>query len=221
MNRDLPVTSEPPRRSGQLAGAVAIVASAGGIPALMSLLSSLPNTFPLPIFVAQHLTRGPSALDGILGRHTALSVGWAVHGEEARRGHVYVVPPGMRLSVTAAGLEVSQLAPPASSWLAAADHLVTSVAGLYGAHSIGIVLSGMVATGMTGLRAIKACGGFAIAQDRTSSEYFEMPAAAIDFAKAEIVMPPQRIADVLKIIAQCWQAESASSDQTDRSAGAA
>jgi len=79
------------------------------------------------------------------------------------------------------------------------------VAAIYGARGIGIVLSGMMPTGVKGLRALKACGGFALAQDRTSSGWFEMPSAAIDFAKAEIVMPPERMASVLTIIAQSWQ----------------
>jgi chemotaxis response regulator CheB len=59
--------------------------------------------------------------------------------------------------------------------------------------------------GIEGLRAVKACGGFATAQDRTSSEWFEMLSAAIDLAKAEIVMPPRRMASMLNIIAEWWQ----------------
>jgi two-component system chemotaxis response regulator CheB len=117
---------------------------------------------------------------------------------------VYLVPPGMRLRIAAAGFDVSQLAPASSSWLASSDHLIESVAALYGPRSIGIALSGAMAAGVSGLLAIKARGGFASAQDRTSSRFFEMPSAAIDFAKAEIVMPPQRIANVLQIIAQEW-----------------
>jgi two-component system, chemotaxis family, protein-glutamate methylesterase/glutaminase len=205
MSQDLLVTCEPSHRPSQLAGAVAIVASAGGIPALVSLLGSLPYTFPLPIFVAQHLARGPSGLDIILGRYCPLSVTWAVHGNQPRKGQVYLVPPGMRLSIAAAGFHVSRLAPSSSSWLASGDHLISSVAVLYGARSIGIVLSGTMQAGIEGLRAVKACGGFAIAQDRTSSEWFEMPSAAIDLAKAEIVMPPQRMASMLNIIAEWWQ----------------
>jgi hypothetical protein len=42
--------------------------------------------------------------------------------------------------------------------------------------------------------------GLTMAQDRLSSEFFEMPSAAIDFAKPE-VMAPERMAGVLKIIA--------------------
>src|SRR5690242_3784540 len=117
MNQLLSVTDGPPHRSGGARGAVALVASAGGIRALIALLRSLPDKFPLPIFVAQHLRRGPSGLDKILGWHCALSVGWAVDGARPREGHVYLVPPGMRLRISAAGFHVSQLGPASSSWL--------------------------------------------------------------------------------------------------------
>jgi len=108
----------------------------------------------------------------------------------------------MRLAVTAAGFQLSPLAAGSFSWLAPGDHLIHSVVALYGARSIGIALSGAMPAGVNGLRAIKACGGFAMAQDRVSSGWFEMPSAAIDFAKAEIVLPPERLASVLNIIAE-------------------
>ena len=56
------------------------------------------------------------------------------------------------------------------------------------------------------VRMLALCGASALsAQDRVSSGRFEMPAAAIDFAKAEIVMTPERIAVVPNIIAESWQ----------------
>ena len=210
MSQHLSVTSARPSRSDQPIGAVGIVASAGGIRALQALLSSLPDTFPLPIFVAQHLPRSPSMLDRVLGWRCALNVAWATEGGRPREGHVYLAPPGMRLRITATGFELLPLGTASSTWLASGDDLINSVAALYGARTIGIALSGMMPAGVNGLRAVKACGGFAIAQDRTSAEWFEMPSAAIDFAKAEIVMPPHRMASALDIIAQGWQAESTS-----------
>jgi hypothetical protein len=36
-------------------------------------------------------------------------------------------------------------------------------------------------------------------------EMFEMPSAAIDFGKAEIVASPKRMAAIIEIIAQQWQ----------------
>jgi two-component system, chemotaxis family, protein-glutamate methylesterase/glutaminase len=204
MNPIASVTAKNPQSSGWPAGAVAIIASAGGIPALVSLLSALPETFPLPIFVAQHLPRYGSILDAVLSWRSRLNVSWAVRAGQPLGGCVYLVPPGMRLAVTALGFELSPLAPGSASWLGCGDHLINSLVALYGSRSVGVVLSGMLPAGVGGLRAIKACGGFAMAQDRISSDHFDMPAAAIDFGKAEIVMPPERLAFALTIIAEAW-----------------
>jgi two-component system chemotaxis response regulator CheB len=204
MNPIACLTPQRSQSSAPLAGAVAIAASAGGIPALITLLGSLPNTFPLPIFIAQHLPRGASVLDQLLSRYSALDVSWAVQAGQPVPGHVYLVPPGTCLAVTAQGFELLPLGPKASSWLICADRLIDSMTDLYGAHCIGIVLSGALSVGVKGLRAITARGGFVMAQDRASSGCFDMPAAAIDFGKADIVMPPERLAFVLNLIAQSW-----------------
>jgi two-component system, chemotaxis family, protein-glutamate methylesterase/glutaminase len=81
------------------------------------------------------------------------------------------------------------------------------MAAIYGSRTVGVVLSGMLSAGVRGLRAVRACGGFAMAQVRGSSGCFDMPSAAIDFGKAEIVLPPERLALALTIIAEEWRSE--------------
>jgi two-component system chemotaxis response regulator CheB len=207
MNSIVSVTPKHAQRSTPPLGAVAIIASAGGIRALISLLRFLPNDFPLPILVAQHLPLSVnSILPTVLSRHSFLNVSWAAEGGQALGGRAYLAPPGMSLAVTASGFELSPLAPRSSSWLGSGDHLMKSLVTAYGSRSIGIVLSGMLPAGVDGMRAIKACGGFTMAQDRISSECFDMPAAAIDFGKAEFVMSPQHMASALSIIAEGWGA---------------
>ena len=207
MNSITSVTPGEPSAFPPPAGAVAIVASAGGIPALISLLRSLPDTFSLPVLVAQHVSPSRSILPTLLSWHSSLAVTWAAEADQPLGGHVYLVPPRMRLAVTAAGFELSALAPGSSSWLGCGDHLMKSLVAIYGPRAVGIVLSGMLPAGVDGMRAIKACGGFTMAQDRISSDYFDMPAAAIDFGKAELVMSPPRMASALGIIAEGWRCE--------------
>ena len=206
-----PITSVIPEhraRSERPAGAAAIIASAGGIPALIALLQSLQSAFPLPIVVVQHLPRFESRLDAVLSRHSALHVSWAAEGARPQAGGVYLAPPRMRLAVTAAGFALSPLSQSASSWLGCGDHLIESLVALYGSRTIGVVLSGALPAGIAGLRTISACGGYIMAQDRSSSGWFDMPAAAIDFGKADIVLPPQRLAMALNIIAGSWREEA-------------
>jgi two-component system chemotaxis response regulator CheB len=183
-------------------GAVAIIGSAGGIPALIDLLAMLPVYFPLPIIVAQHLSRDvPSILPKILARHTHLPVKWAEDDEHPRPGIVYVLPPGCQLHIQAGRFLISPLAPSPKSWLACPSILLKSLAQCYGEAAVGIVLSGVLPVGISGLRAIQAKGGVTIAQDEVSSSHFDMPRSAIDLGKVDIVLPPERIAEALAVLA--------------------
>src|SRR5690242_16657271 len=87
-------------------GVVAIAAWAGGISALIALLRQLTAAFPLPIVVAQHLSRRASNLDWVLSCNCRLKVSWATNGERPNAGQVYLVPPGMLVEMTATGLNV-------------------------------------------------------------------------------------------------------------------
>jgi chemotaxis response regulator CheB len=209
MNQPVSLTAQFAFRSDQPIGAVAIIASAGGIQALITLLRHLPATFALPIFVAQHLPPRASNLDAVLSWHSSLNVRWALEGDEPHGGCVYLVPPGMCLGVMASGFQLAPLGVRSSSWLASGDHLINSMVAIYGARSIGIVLSGMLPAGVNGMRTIKAFGGFTLAQDRLSSSNFDMPAAAIDFGKAEIVTSPKSMAVALSVIADSWRGDMA------------
>lgn len=190
---------------GSSLGAIAVVASAGGIPALIELLSGLEETFPLPIFVAQHLPRLPSQLDLILSRKCRLPVQWAQQGKYDRSKGVHLAYPGTSLRLTPRGIEIDVLALPPASWLASGDRMIESMVALFGSRSIAIVLSGMLPAGVEGIRAVRWGGGITMAQDRVSAINFEMPSAAIDFGRAEIVCSPSQMAKVLTLIAQDWQ----------------
>jgi chemotaxis response regulator CheB len=195
-----PIISTPPavRRS-----AVAIIGSAGGIPALIELLAFLPSSFPFPIIVAQHLSPSlPSVLPGILARRTGLAVKWAEPEERPCGGIVYVVPPGRQLEIRADGFAISALPLYSRGWLVCPDRLLCSLAECYGAGAVGIVLSGMLAAGIVGLRAIRRRGGIIIAQSGRSSRFFDMPVGAIDLGKAELVLSPARIAEALVIFSE-------------------
>lgn len=56
---------------------------------------------------------------------------------------------------------------------------------LYGGKAIGIVLSGMLAAGVRGLRAIRR-HGLVLAESASSAAHFSMPMSAIDLGKAGI-----------------------------------
>lgn len=184
--------------------AVAIGGSAGGIPALLILLALLPPGFPLPILVVQHLpTALPSRLPAVLGRSTALSVKWAEHAERLRPHTVYIAPPDRHLLVGPDERVVLSSARRGSGlWRPGVDLLFESAAEVWGEALVAIVLSGMMWDGAKGIAVVARRGGITIVQDEASASHFEMPSAALDLGRADIVMSPRRIAEVLRVLTE-------------------
>ena len=121
-----------------------------------------------------------------------LSIDEAEDGDALVHGRVYVAPGGRHMSMceTAAGPRiVLDTSPPLWGVRPAADVLFRSAAKVFGASTVGVVLTGMGRDGADGTRAILEAGGRAVAQDRETSTIFSMPQAAIELGGAKLVLP--------------------------------
>lgn len=184
----LPAPSAPhPRPPYDL---VAIVASAGGVQAIGTILASLPADFPVPIALVQH--RGsdkPEAFACVLSRHSRLPVKLAEAGEPLRPGLVYVAVPTLHLVVqkdrTLALVDGHRV----RHVLSSANPLFESAAKVLGNRVIGVVLTGYDSDGTDGVQAIHEAGGIVLAQDRLTSQAFAMPGSAIETGAVDRVLP--------------------------------
>ncbi len=182
---------------------VAFGSSAGGLPALIAILSRLPEGLPLPVVVVQHLDRRHrSLLAEILDRRCALQVKDAEAGERVKRGVVYTAPPDRHLLVDHAGVleltrtELVHFVRPS------VDLLFESVAASFRERAIAVVLSGTGTDGAMGVRAVKRMSGTVIAQDRETAAFFGMPGAAIGTGAVDFVLPLNEIAPALVTLIQ-------------------
>ncbi|MCX7669178.1 MAG: chemotaxis-specific protein-glutamate methyltransferase CheB [Anaerolineae bacterium] len=191
-----------PARAGRTFSVLAMGASTGGPAALNAILRDLPAGFPLPVLVVQHMTIGFTAgLVAWLQLESRLPIKIAEEGEYLRPGTVYVAPDDTHLVVAARGIVGLSKAPPVSHVRPSATVLFESVARIYGADAIGVLLTGMGDDGAAGLRAMRERGAATIAQDEATSAVYGMPKAAVDLGAADQVLPlPQISGAILALV---------------------
>lgn len=181
-------------QAAQAIDIVALVASAGGLAALSTVLQGLPPDLPAAIVVQQHLGGQGSILVQLLRRRTDAPVEWAVSGQRIEPGQVTVCPPLKRLELFPDG--TCMLHDASSALELPHDALLTAVADSFGARALAVVLTGFGRDGAAGVVALKAAGGIAIAQCEDTAEASGMPLAAAE-AGADVVLPLHEIAGVI------------------------
>ncbi|RZA17568.1 MAG: chemotaxis protein CheB, partial [Lysobacteraceae bacterium] len=177
---------------------VGIGASTGGPAVLQTILAELPREFELPVLVVQHIARGflPGMADW-LRQTSGLKVQIAAAGLLPQPGHVYLAPDDLHLGVDGAGrLQLSRAAPE-SGLRPSVACLFRSLAQVYGADAIGVLLTGMGKDGAADLKVMKDRGAVTIVQDSASSVVHGMPGEAIALGAATHVLPADRIAAML------------------------
>ncbi len=203
---DLLATSDGPaagpRRATVMAprpfDAIAIGASTGGIHALASLLAQVPSHMKQPIFITQHLPPSFSPFFAAqVGTSARRPCGIATERSAVRDGEVLIAPGDAHLLVTAMpnGRICTRLSqePAPTGNEPSVDPMFASMAAVYGARLLAIVLSGMGRDGLEGARAVRAAGGTIVVQDRESSVVWGMPGAVTAAGLADAVLAPHEI----------------------------
>jgi len=176
---------------------VVLGASAGGVEALSTVVGALPADFPAAVFVVLHVAPAAiSLLPEILGRVSALPVRHAADGARIEPTNIYVAPPDHHLVVEPGLMRVTE-GPSEHRARPALDPLFRSAADAYGPCVVGVVLSGMLDDGATGLQAIKRCGGATIVQDPDDAMFRGMPANAVRLGAPDHVVPATGVAPLL------------------------
>lgn len=193
--------SLPPAPAAGRPEIVAMGASTGGPAALRAILAELPATFPLPIVAVQHMT--PGFVGGFaewLGESCSLPVRLARPGAQLVPG-VFIAPDDRHLLIGSGRRLELAAGPPCNGVRPSIDVLFESVAAVYGARAVGVLLTGMGRDGAKELHGMRNCGAVTIAQDRATSIVYGMPAAAVELGAATFSLNPAQIAALLPALA--------------------
>ena len=176
---------------------IVIGASAGGVQALITLVAVLPKDLPAAVFIVLHVPADtPSLLPRILSRDSRIPVAHAVDGDEIVHGKVYVAPPDHHLLIENGCVRLVR-GPKENLHRPSIDALFRSAARWAGPRVIGVILTGALDDGRTGMKAVKQRGGIAIVQDPLEAPFPSMPLSVMHDTRVDYSLSIREIAPLL------------------------
>ena len=177
---------------------VGIGTSAGGLEAIESFFSTMPENTGMAIVVIQHLSPShKSYMVELLGRRTKLPVQIAEQDMKLQPDNVYLIPISTNLIVKDGAFDLTTQDRSTGAPHYPIDIFFESLAKYAGDKGVGIVLSGTGSDGSRGLRSIKEVGGLALVQDPESAQFDGMPKNAINAILVDQILKPALMPEVL------------------------
>jgi two-component system CheB/CheR fusion protein len=179
---------------------VGIGGSAGGLESVIRFFEQMPTAEGMAFVVILHLSpKHKSSAAEILQRATAMPVRQVNQSMPVEANHVYVIPPGVTLTMNDGHLRVTPNEQIAGRHMAI-DVFFRTMAEVHQARAVCIVMSGTGSDGAVGLTSVKEYGGIAIAQTPEDAAHDGMPRAAIATGAVDFVLPaadmPERLVDI-------------------------
>jgi two-component system CheB/CheR fusion protein len=176
---------------------VGIGASAGGLDAVRSFLQALPAKSGMAYVFVQHLSpEHVSILPELLQRVTPFPVHEITDNIHLEPDNLYIIPENKIVTTTDGLLKLAPLDRKNRKGNTI-DLFFSSLGVVHQSYAVGVVLSGALNDGTTGLQVIKSYGGLTFAQDEGSAAFDSMPKSAIDSGAVDFVLPPNKIAERL------------------------
>jgi chemotaxis response regulator CheB len=182
---------------------IVIGGSAGGFTALEQIAGVLPRDLRAAVFVVLHRSprllwpdkspsENPDWVVAELCKKTKPPVQSAADLERFEHGRIYCGPSDKHLYLEN-GITRLESSPKEHHFRPSIDVLFRSAASVYGRRTIGVLLSGMLRDGTSGLWQIRKHGGLTIAQDPSEAAYPDMPANAIEDNAVDEILPAREI----------------------------
>lgn len=165
---------------------------------LQEVLPQLPKDVPASIFLVQHMPASFIAsfakrLDG----NCAIKVVEGRSGMPIEHGICYVAPGGMHMCLhrkISGEIVIRTPTTPRTLFVPSVGIMMDSVLKVYGADTIGVLMTGIGDDGADAMVAIRQAGGYTIAESEQTAVVYGMPREAIERGGACMVAPSFRMA---------------------------
>ncbi|MBA2249202.1 MAG: chemotaxis protein CheB [Chitinophagaceae bacterium] len=178
---------------------IVVGASAGGLNALSEFVSQLKPGMDAAVFIVMHLSR-TSISDFLMHRlqpFTKLQCEIATEDAAIKKDHIYIASPNLHLLVKKGGIILGR-GPEENRWRPSIDVLFRSAAAAYNTRTIGVILTGLLDDGTTGMLAIKRSGGICIVQDPNEAEYPDMPLSVLNNLEVDYSIKLEQMGEVIQ-----------------------
>ncbi len=184
IDKEIPKAKVKESKRGEIRGVVLVGASTGGPGLIEDICAALPEDFPHPLCIVQHMPeRFTAAFAQRLDRACRLEVRESTHNDEFENGVVYVAKGGTHLhfskrvsgkvTIRAGEAKVKRFFTPSI------DEMFFSALDVFEPKGIlAIELTGIGDDGADGMVAIKKAGGYTIAESEESATVYGMPKEA-------------------------------------------
>jgi two-component system chemotaxis response regulator CheB len=159
---------------------IVIGASAGGLPVILSLVSTLRTDLDAAIFIVLHISKTAIAevILQTIQKKTTLTCVVPLNNDEIKRGCLYLAPADHHLFLKKGTIAITY-GPTENRFRPSIDVLFRSAAAAYAWRVTGIILTGLLDDGTSGMDAIKRSGGTCIVQEPSEAEFDSMPTSVL------------------------------------------
>ena len=185
--------------------AIAIGISTGGPATLQDVLPHIPGDVPASVFLVQHMP--PAFIASFAKRlddNCPLKVVEASSGMVVEPGVCYVGAGGMHLCPhrrLTGDVVIRTPTTPVTLFMPSVSVMMESVLKVYGADTVGVLMTGIGDDGADQMVAIKQAGGHTIAESEQTAVVFGMPREAIERGGACVVAPSHQVAgEILRAV---------------------
>jgi two-component system chemotaxis response regulator CheB len=181
---------------------VVIGASTGAPRVITNILKDIPSDIPASFLIVQHMSKDfISTFTRRLNDVSKIKVREASDGDAIKEGNALIAPGDFHMLVRSPNhIELNQ-GPKRFGSRPSVNATMVSASEVFGANTIGILLSGMGQDGAFGMRMIKKRHGITLAQNESSSIIFGMAKAAQEMdAVDKMVDADNLISEIVKAV---------------------